>query len=236
MHRPSAPPTFVPMPQVSIDFGFAEPSFAVAAWWLPDDEAIAAESAAIRFPARTLSDLPDFRVREHVAVDLALRALKIDSAVLHSPDGAPHFRDDARQLSISHSRHPAGDIVAVVMVASHRCGIDVEFPRSTLSRIAPRIFSTSELEAIGDSTERACPVWCLKESAWKAFGPELDFREDIVQLSPPALPGPITTRILGTEQQFLVGRLLPTPGGPTWWVVAGIGTLADGNRNARCTR
>ena len=212
------------MPQVPIDFGSGGPTFAVAAWWLPDDEAISPHLASLRFPARSLSDLPDFRVREHVAVDLALHALGADSAVLHSPDGAPHFKDDDRSLSISHSRHPSDGIVAVVMIAPTRCGIDVEFPRSTLSRIAPRIFSASELSAIGDSVDLACPVWCLKEAAWKAFGPELDFREDIVQLSPPALPGPITARILGTPQQFQVGRLIPVPGGVTWWIVAGAQT------------
>jgi hypothetical protein len=212
------------MPQVPIDFGPDRWPFAVAAWWLPDDEAVSPDLASIRFPARTLSDLPDFRVREHVAVDLALRALGTDSPVLHSPDGAPCFRDDTRNLSISHSRHPSEGIIAVVMIASTRCGIDVEFPRRTLSRIAPRIFSPGELAAIGDSVDRACPVWCLKEAAWKAFGPELDFREDIVQLSPPALPGLITAQILGTPQQFVVGRLTPVPGGATWWVVAGTQT------------
>ena len=212
------------MPQVSIDFGLGGLSFAVAAWWLPESEGVSVDLASYRFPERTLGELPDFRVREHVAVDQALHVLGTDAPVIHSPDGAPHFQDDTRSLSISHSRHPSDGIVAVVMIAPTRCGIDVEFPRNTLSRIATRIFSPSELSAIGDSVDLACPVWCLKEAAWKAFGPELDFRENIVQLSPPALPGLITAQILGTPQQFLVGRLNPVPGGVTWWVVAGAQT------------
>jgi phosphopantetheinyl transferase len=55
-------------------------------------------------------------------------------------------------------------------------GIDIEFPRSALARTAPRIFTPRELDW-ADSLQKKCLVWTVKESVWKAAGPELAFSE-----------------------------------------------------------
>lgn len=215
------------MPQLPFDFGEAGALGAVSfhATWLPaGEEPLPMARLQRRFPARDFSAMPAFRLLEHSAVDLALEALGLDDAVLHTDQGAPHFAHlKDLELSISHSRHPELGIAAAVATspreATHgRLGVDIEFPRDTLLLVAPRIFTEDELQR-ATSMENACGVWCLKEAAWKGWGPALDYSEDIAFLSEVGQVGPFEAEVLGNRRQYALGK--SKSGDLPWWSVVG---------------
>lgn len=215
------------MPQLPFDFGEAGALGAVSfhSTWLPTgSEPLPIARLQKRFPTRNFAAMPGFRLLEHSAVDLALEALGLADAVLHTDQGAPHFahRTDI-ELSISHSRHPELGIAAAIATspreATHgRLGVDIEFPRDTLLLVAPRIFTEDELRR-AKTMEKACGVWCLKEAAWKGWGPALDYSEDIAFLSEVGQVGPFEAKILGNRRHYALGRAMS--GDLPWWSVVG---------------
>lgn len=85
----------------------------------------------------------------------------------HTPDGAPTVTIpgiDAPCISVSH-----GAGMALLAVAAHPIGIDIESPRDQLSRVASRFVNQGELT--GPTTVDALlHVWTAKEAAFKAAG------------------------------------------------------------------
>ena len=206
----------------------------MAAWsWTPTEMQEGVPRACARFPERNLRALPKWRQQEHSAVDAALQHLGFlaeEYPVVHAPNGAPRFQlqHTNLELSISHSRHPELGIVALVATrntaqpasnAHHTLGCDVEYPRETLKRIAPRIFTPREQSLAGD-LEDACPIWGIKEAVWKGFGPDLDFNKDIEFLGDRIETGPVQIRIKGRHERlwYAIGKAeAPWP----WWSVIG---------------
>jgi phosphopantetheinyl transferase (holo-ACP synthase) len=215
------------MPQLHFDFGDQNTLGAVSfhATWLPvGTSPLPIAQLQSRFPARDFASLPGFRLLEHSAVHLALAALGIDDEILHADNGAPRFaQQQDLELSISHSRHPELGIAAAVAISAResthgRLGVDVEFPRDTLLLVAPRIFTEDEMKR-ATTMEAACGVWCLKEAAWKGWGPSLDYSEDIAFLSQVGQVGRFEAEVLGNRRQYVLGKA--TQKGLPWWSVVG---------------
>ena len=217
------------MPVLPFEFGDAlvRGSIQTAAFLLPEaDPPKDLAPIQSRFPNRDVAALPRFRQIEHWAVHEALSSLDLPClafAIGHTADGAPHFTTQpSLDLSISHSRHPYLGTVAMVAVADKsqtkgRLGIDVEFPRSTLNRVAPRIFSQHEI-ALAQTENAACMVWCLKEAAWKGWGPDLDYRMDIGFVSEPGPAGRMDTKVLGQAMHYAAGH---ATGDAPWLCIVG---------------
>lgn len=132
------------------------------------------------FPRRYLADLSDQRAKEHAALAGAWRFLcalqgREVTSIQHTEAGAPKVAQG--EISLTHAwREGVLHVGVAWTLESRSVGIDIEFPRSALERTAPRIFTTREL-AWADSLHEKCLVWTIKESVWKAAGPELAFTE-----------------------------------------------------------
>lgn len=165
----------------------------------------------VRFPARNLDELSPHRKLEHAAVAEALRSLEIPQ-VQHNQEGKPWAADCS--LSISHAQDVEGRVWAAVVVGKldSPLGIDIERPRPQLLRVAPRIFSDAERASIALDLPRLSVAWNIKEAAWKAFGPELDYREDIEAITFPdeaslRSGATMSVRIRNMEHPFFVAQL-----------------------------
>lgn len=89
-------------------------------------------------------------------------------ALRHDNDGAPFLSptDGAPYISISHG---AGYALLAVDSDS-RIGVDIESPRPTLSRIAPRFMTADEMFVHGRTTASILRAWTAKEAIFKALG------------------------------------------------------------------
>lgn len=115
--------------------------------------------------------------------------------------GKPLLQGYSYHLSLSHS-YP---YVTAIIDKEKPVGIDLEHFKSKLLRIAPRIFSPSELKDAGDSVEKNCVYWSAKEAMLKVYGKkDLVFSENLLvnpfRLEP---TGILTGHIITTEKETL---------------------------------
>ncbi len=144
-----------------------------------------------RFPQRDVTTLPNHRQLEHFAVDSVLKHMGWDANVLqilHDTHGKPRLQSNDPQLSaqaISIAHSTEGELChALVAIGPGPIGCDIEFERDTLRKIAHRVFAPDEGTA-GSSISNLAALWTIKESMFKAFGPEIDFRKDLKISLPP---------------------------------------------------
>jgi phosphopantetheinyl transferase len=72
--------------------------------------------------------------------------------------GKPFLRDANGQISISHSYPYA----AGIFHPSRSVGIDMEFPKNKLRRIAQKFLNEDELGFTGEEIEKLCIFWAAK--------------------------------------------------------------------------
>lgn len=85
----------------------------------------------------------------------------------HTPDGAPTVSLPGVAAPCISVSHGAG--MVLVAVAPHPLGIDIESPRSQLSRVASRFVNPGELTA-PTTIDTLLHVWTAKEATFKAAG------------------------------------------------------------------
>jgi phosphopantetheinyl transferase len=91
--------------------------------------------------------------------------------------GKPFFKNNAYQLSLSHSYPYVGALID----RSKSVGIDVEQIKPKLLKIAPRVLHPTELEDAGDNEIKHCIYWCAKEALIKIYGKkDLVFAENLL--------------------------------------------------------
>jgi len=91
--------------------------------------------------------------------------------------GKPLLRGYPHHVSLSHS-YP---YVTAIIDIEKPVGIDLEHFKSKLLRIAPRMFSTTELKDAGDSVQKNCVYWSAKEALMKVYGKkDLVFSENLL--------------------------------------------------------
>lgn len=89
--------------------------------------------------------------------------------------GKPYLINQAAHLSFSH----AGPWAVVALDMASPIGIDIERASPAINRVAPRLFSQSELEQ-APTLERKTIFWCAKEAIYKLHGERgLDFKQQI---------------------------------------------------------
>ena len=92
-------------------------------------------------------------VRHHLGVGLQ-----------HDPYGAPAVPLPGTYISLSHAR----DLIALA-VSDTPIGIDIEFPRRQLLRVATKFLTTNELSRY-ITLPRLLEAWTAKEAVFKAAG------------------------------------------------------------------
>jgi phosphopantetheinyl transferase len=120
------------------------------------------------------------RMRERAAtLRLLHRALGVEDALHHSPNGKPYLSAGSRRISISHTR----GWVALALHPCREAGVDVESMLRSFEKVAPRYLSADELAGC-TSQAQLCLAWCAKETVYKLAGEEgVDFAAQI-RLSP----------------------------------------------------
>lgn len=178
-----------------------------------------------RFPHREVAGLTPERQLEHWSVDQVMHALGLpDTPIDHHADGKPYLPEQPeRHLSIAHNTGPAG-CWAAASIASQPVGIDVERERDQVLRIAPRFLHPDEVEALAGDQAGMTVVWAAKECMFKAFGPELDFREDLRvnwRGMDHSLKNGLTASVRGAAERYHV-ELMAGPGAAAdAWLVLG---------------
>lgn len=199
---------------------------AVAGFGQISDPALAEWAAnQSRFPHRDVEGMTQERQLEHWCVDQVMHSLGLpDAPIHHNAEGKPHLpKQPERHLSIAHHTGPAG-CWAAASIASHPVGIDVEREREQILRIAPRYLDPNEAKALGGDLAGMTTVWAAKECMFKAFGPGLDFREDLQvdwRGMDHALKSGLTASMRGEANRYHVELMAGTDAAPNAWLVLG---------------
>lgn|GEM_PF-845054 len=140
------------------------------------------------FPNRDVTGLSHKRVVEHHAVIASINEqLSHENWHLeHEDGGRPKLfvqgKESNLKISVSHMQCPEKASYAATIIADvdYNIGLDIVYTNdSRIERIANRTMSSDELES-GCLAE----IWALKEAVYKAFGPGVDFKNDIKVCTP----------------------------------------------------
>ena len=140
------------------------------------------------FPNRDVTRFCHKRVIEHHAVIASINEqLGHENWHLkHEVGGRPKLfiqdKESNLKISISHMQCPEKASYAATIIADvdYNIGLDIVYTNdSRIERIANRTMSSDEVES-GYLAE----VWALKEAVYKAFGPGVDFKNDIQVCTP----------------------------------------------------
>lgn len=113
--------------------------------------------------------------------------------------GKPLLRSHPHHISLSHS-YP---YVTAIIDTEKAVGIDLEHFKSKLLRIAPRMFSPSELKDAGNNLIKNSIYWSAKEAMMKVYGKkDLVFAENLlVEPFNLELSGILTGHIITPEKE-----------------------------------
>lgn len=104
------------------------------------------------------------RRREKAAAAFAVGQLMgYDAVIGHAADGHPFVENHTGSLSISH----ADNILVAAYSADKVIGIDIEYPRAVLRRVAPKFLSEEELTVYREPAD-LLRAWTIKEAVYKA--------------------------------------------------------------------
>ncbi len=79
-------------------------------------------------------------------------------------------------ISISHT----SEYAAVILHKHRQVGIDIEFVKEKLQKVAHKFLSTEEQQDAGSDLEKLCVYWSAKEVMYKKYGQkQVSLREDI---------------------------------------------------------
>ena len=159
------------------------------------------------FPTRDVTGLSHKRIVEHHAVIAVISAgLGHDKWHLeHETGGRPILfereKKENSKISISHMQCSEKTTYAVAMIADvdYEIGVDIVYTNDErLERIANRTMSDNEIEK-GNLPE----IWALKEAVYKANGPAIDFKNEIV-VQAPVENSEVVVNCKGEKEKWLV--------------------------------
>lgn len=79
--------------------------------------------------------------------------------------GKPFLIENSSEISISHCLPWVG----VVLHPAKPVGIDIERPQEKLEKVAPRVFSESEIHFSKNNLDLITKIWCTKEVLYKIY-------------------------------------------------------------------
>lgn len=116
------------------------------------------------------------RVLESLAASALLKEIGFTARISYLPNGKP-VSEDSRFVSFSH----CGELVGFA-VSDFPVGIDIQDNNEKLLKIAPRFSGEEELSwmlAQPNPLQCATIAWAAKEAAFKVYGENLTFSQDI---------------------------------------------------------
>ncbi len=91
--------------------------------------------------------------------------------------GKPFLVNCSWNFSLTHSKN----FIGVVFHDTVSVGIDIEIPNPKLWKIATRLFTSQELEIVGEELNTMSIFWSAKEALYKLYGKrKVDFRENLL--------------------------------------------------------
>jgi phosphopantetheinyl transferase len=191
--------TLQPMPFIRPFLTSTDPLALALTAQAPEEELNNWAQMQERFPNRTIETMALHRQLEHFTVDCILIQMGWSAdrlQIIHDSNGKPRIQSPETELSthnISISHCTVGEACsAMVALGRGEMGCDIENERDTLRRIAGRAFIPGEGHAESPLSKLAA-LWTVKESMYKAFGPSLDFREDLRVTLPHSFNAPDLT-------------------------------------------
>ncbi len=149
------------------------PSVSFALWKI--DESLEELKALYPFSKADTDILNEQKVAsrkmEWLAARLALKTL-IDErdlspfSITKDEFGKPHLAGSETGISISHTKHYG----AAIVNTSGPTGIDIEFPRNQIQRIAHKFLHAHEKAWASDNMEKLTWIWSAKEALYKLHG------------------------------------------------------------------
>ena len=136
---------------------------------------------------------------------------KIDNLLAYSSKGQPLLDQIQSKISISHSKNWVSVYIDTNPEASN-IGIDIEFPRPNILKLASKFISPSDIDPEG-KPEMALLVWSAKEVLYKIYAEKaLDFKTHLSVQNQPQLKGIIQTettqKTVFLEHLYLDNKLL----------------------------
>lgn len=117
--------------------------------------------------------------KQKLAVRALLDALFEEKVYLsHHDNGKPYIENNAINISITHTDR----YVAVMINDDDEVGIDCESLDRDFSKVASKVFSSEEMDALDDEhrNEQMAVYWCAKEAIYKLTSQyDVDFAEQI---------------------------------------------------------
>lgn len=117
--------------------------------------------------------------KQKLAVRALLDALFEEKVYLsHHDNGKPYIENNAINISITHTDR----YVAVMINDDDEVGIDCESLDRDFSKVASKVFSLEEMDALDDEhrNEQMAVYWCAKEAIYKLTSQyDVDFAEQI---------------------------------------------------------
>ncbi|MGY6562535.1 MAG: 4'-phosphopantetheinyl transferase family protein [Luteibaculaceae bacterium] len=128
-----------------------------------------------------LEHLHQKRQREKFALYLLCKEVQlVYDSIAYEKSGKPYLTHSSQSISISHSNQ-----FIALMVSSHNfCGIDIQHETLKLEKVKHKFCNSKELSTLSSLNEIQQHeylhfFWCIKEAAFKCFGQDLSFTNDI---------------------------------------------------------
>ncbi len=103
-----------------------------------------------------------------------------EQTIFYTPKGKPFLYKNRKRISISHTQN----WVAVMAHKNRKVGIDIEKPRNTLVKVAPKFLSPEEFDIYNglekeDGFAFLRIIWSAKEALFKIVGDAYNFSEQL---------------------------------------------------------
>ena len=142
------------------------------------------------------------RKMEWLAARLALKALLDQQglspfSIVKDEFGKPHLKGNSTGISISHTKDYGGAVIN----SSGPTGIDIEYPKPQIQRIAKKFLHADEKNWAQEDMGKLTQIWSAKEALYKLHGrTQLTFASQL-HVEAPQADFPTKGHILENDQQ-----------------------------------
>ncbi|HAM98162.1 MAG TPA: hypothetical protein DCQ26_06090 [Marinilabiliales bacterium] len=111
---------------------------------------------------------------------LLTEMLEKRKTINYSEHGKPQLKDSSLMLSISHSKN----FVAIIISNQHQVGIDIEHVSERVRKVIHKFLRDAEIQWC-QTLKQQTLCWCAKETIFKIYEKELDFKDVEIQAFQP---------------------------------------------------
>ncbi len=138
---------------------------------------------------------------ESLAVRVLAQELLINwqfhyKGIIKDSNDKPYLASCSYHISVSHTNGYA----VVIIHRLYKVGIDIEFVKEKLRKVAPKYLSAGEIRDAQDDLEKLCIYWCAKEVLYKKNGMKFLSLKDEVFIYP------FTKQSSGTLESYILRK------------------------------